>query len=220
MKTRVVSATELKSKCLALLDEVDDCGHTITVTKRGRPVATLQPVKKKCWKSPKRRLDRQGQNCRRYCRIRYHASLGRCSQSLGDFDLAPRILLDTHILVRWLADPRRLSREQARILKDAVRRREAVAISAITLLEIAMLFSGGLLRTQLSLDELFEELEGHPTLSVLPLTIEVAKETSFLGSTLRDPADRVIVATARVHGLRVLTSDQRIIESKSVSAVD
>jgi PIN domain nuclease of toxin-antitoxin system len=128
--------------------------------------------------------------------------------------------LDTHILVRWLADPRRLSREQARILKDAVRRREAVAISAITLLEIAMLFSGGLLRTQLSLDELFEELEGHPTLSVLPLTIEVAKETSFLGSTLRDPADRVIVATARVHGLRVLTSDQRIIESKSVSAVD
>jgi PIN domain nuclease of toxin-antitoxin system len=128
--------------------------------------------------------------------------------------------LDTHILVRWLADPKRLSREQARILKDAVRRPEAVAISAITLLEIAMLFSGGLLRTQLSLDELFEELEGHPTLSVLPLTIEVAKEISFLGSTLRDPADRVIVATARVHGLRVLTSDQRIIESKSVSAVD
>jgi prevent-host-death family protein len=53
MKTRVVSATELKAKCLALLDEVDDRGQTITVTKRGRPVATLQPVKKKSWKSPK-----------------------------------------------------------------------------------------------------------------------------------------------------------------------
>lgn len=53
MKARVVSATELKAKCLALLDEVDDRGHTITVTKRGRPVATLQPVKKKLWKSPK-----------------------------------------------------------------------------------------------------------------------------------------------------------------------
>jgi prevent-host-death family protein len=53
MKTRVVSATELKAKCLALLDEVDDRGHTITVTKRGRPVAILQPVTKKAWQSPK-----------------------------------------------------------------------------------------------------------------------------------------------------------------------
>jgi PIN domain nuclease of toxin-antitoxin system len=36
---------------------------------------------------------------------------------------------------------------------------------------------------------------------------------------LRDPADRVIVATARVHGLRLLTSDQRILESHLVSTV-
>jgi prevent-host-death family protein len=53
MKARVVSATELKAKCLALLDEVDNRGHAITVTKRGRPVATLQPVKKRSWKSPR-----------------------------------------------------------------------------------------------------------------------------------------------------------------------
>ena len=53
MKTRVVSATELKAKCLALLDEVGDRGHSITVTKRGRPVAILQPIKKKPWKSSK-----------------------------------------------------------------------------------------------------------------------------------------------------------------------
>jgi prevent-host-death family protein len=53
MRRRVVTATELKAKCLALLDEVDDRGDTITVTKRGRPVAVLQPVKKRAWKSPK-----------------------------------------------------------------------------------------------------------------------------------------------------------------------
>lgn len=53
MRNRVVTATELKAKCLALLDEVHDRGDTITVTRRGRPVATLQPVKKKAWKSPK-----------------------------------------------------------------------------------------------------------------------------------------------------------------------
>ena len=42
----------MKAKCLALLDEVDEKGDTITITKRGRPVATLQPVKKTRWKSP------------------------------------------------------------------------------------------------------------------------------------------------------------------------
>ena len=52
MKSRVVSATEFKAKCLALLDEIGHKGGTITVTKRGRPVATLGPVHKRLWKSP------------------------------------------------------------------------------------------------------------------------------------------------------------------------
>ncbi len=129
-------------------------------------------------------------------------------------------MLDTHILVRWLAEPKRLSREQARILNEVIRRRETVAISAITLLEIAMLFSDGPVRIKVGMDELFGELEASPAFRVLPLTIDIAKEVALLGATLRDPADRVIVATARVHGLRLLTSDQRIIESNIVSAVE
>ena len=52
MKRHLVTATEFKAKCLALLDEVDESGTAITITKRGKPVATLQPVKKRPWKSP------------------------------------------------------------------------------------------------------------------------------------------------------------------------
>ncbi len=52
MKTRFVSATEFKAHCLALLDEVNEQGGTITVTKRGKPVATVGPVKQEKWKSP------------------------------------------------------------------------------------------------------------------------------------------------------------------------
>ena len=44
MASQLVSATEFKTKCLALLDEVATKGDTITVTKRGKPVATLNPV--------------------------------------------------------------------------------------------------------------------------------------------------------------------------------
>jgi prevent-host-death family protein len=51
MKNRVVTATEFKARCLALLNEVSETGDTITVTKRGRPVATVQRVKKKTGKS-------------------------------------------------------------------------------------------------------------------------------------------------------------------------
>ena len=52
MKERIVSATEFKAKCLALLDEVAEGSAAITITKRGRPVARLGPVRKKAWKSP------------------------------------------------------------------------------------------------------------------------------------------------------------------------
>ena len=53
MKNRVIGATEFKAKCLALLDEVQEQGGTITVTKRGRPVATVSAAKKLVWKSTK-----------------------------------------------------------------------------------------------------------------------------------------------------------------------
>jgi prevent-host-death family protein len=53
MKNRIIGATEFKAKCLALLDEVDEKGGTITVTKRGRPVATIARAKKTAFKSPR-----------------------------------------------------------------------------------------------------------------------------------------------------------------------
>ncbi len=51
MKTRVIAATEFKAKCLALLDEIEVQGGTITVTKRGRPVATVSAAKRPVRKS-------------------------------------------------------------------------------------------------------------------------------------------------------------------------
>jgi len=53
VKQRLVSATEFKSKCLSLLDEIEQQGGSITVTKRGRPVAVLGPVRRPSFKSPK-----------------------------------------------------------------------------------------------------------------------------------------------------------------------
>jgi len=72
--------------------------------------------------------------------------------------LNARLLLDTHVVVRWLAAPKKLSREQSRVLREAVRRHEPVAVSAITLLEIAVLFGSGTTRSDVPVNELLDEL--------------------------------------------------------------
>jgi PIN domain nuclease of toxin-antitoxin system len=113
-----------------------------------------------------------------------------------------------------------LSREQVRVLEAAVRRREPVALSAISLLEIAVLISQGKLKLKAPLGDFFDDLQANPVFRVLPLTYEVAADVASVGDILRDPADRAIVATARVHRLRLVTSNQRIIESKLVPVVE
>ena len=133
--------------------------------------------------------------------------------------MSPRFLLDTHIVVRWLAAPRKLGREQARVLREAVRRQEPLAVSAITLLEIAILFGEGSARSAIPAEELLGELESNPAFQIVPLTIDVAAEVAALGGSLRDPAARTIVATARVRRLRLITSDRRIVDSKLVPVV-
>jgi PIN domain nuclease of toxin-antitoxin system len=124
--------------------------------------------------------------------------------------------LDTHIILRWLLEPRKLSREQNRVIETAARRAEPVALSAMSLLEIAALASEG--RLEKKLDAIFQVMQTNGFL-VLPFTYEVANEFSAL-LALRDPGDRAIVATARVHGLQLVTSDQRIIASGLVPVIE
>jgi len=68
-----------------------------------------------------------------------------------------------------------------RILSEVIRRREVAALSAITLLEIALLYSDGSIRSKLSMDEVFSELEASPVFRVLPLTIEACSGNPVSG---------------------------------------
>ena len=131
----------------------------------------------------------------------------------------PRFLLDTHIVVRWFYEPKRLSREQYRVIDEVERRGECVGVSAFSLIEIVLL-NDGRQRLSVRLDQVFHELDTNPTLRIIPFTTEVAQEMAAMGDSLRDPGDRVIVATARVHRLRLLTADQRIIESNLVAVIE
>ena len=131
----------------------------------------------------------------------------------------PRFLFDAHIIVRWVSDPKKLSREQSRTIRDSLRRHAPVAVSAMTLLEIAVLFDERKGRRGVPVAEILNQLDSHPGFFILPLTVEVATEVVALGPSWRDRGYRAIVATARVNGLRLITSDQRIIESGLVPVV-
>ena len=112
-----------------------------------------------------------------------------------------------------MLDPKRLSRTHRALLNKAERTGEPVAISAITLREMAAMIARGRLEAHVSLDELLEQIESHPLIEVLPVTAAIAAESVRLGEGFpRDPADQLIVATARCHGLSLMTADQRILE--------
>ena len=130
-----------------------------------------------------------------------------------------RLLADTHILLRWLREPKRLSREQLRSLEASLLRAEPVGISAASLLEIAILCADGAITLTQPVDEFFENLEANPALQILPITCAIAAEVVATGP-LRVPADRAIVATARCHRLMLVTSDQRIIQSGLVRVIE
>ena len=131
----------------------------------------------------------------------------------------PRFLLDTHVLLRWLFESRKLSREQSRCLDRLSRTSQMVGLSAISLLEIATLTNDRHLEVKTGITGLFAELQASPLIRILPLSFDIALEAGAL-RVLRDPADRAIVATARVHGMQLLTSDERIVRSGLARVID
>ena len=122
------------------------------------------------------------------------------------------LLLDTHIWI-WLVEGHRSLRANAR---DAIRNAASAGglrIAAITLWEVALLSSRGRIVTESPIRDWLERALAVSGAVVEPLDPEVAIESWALpGQFHRDPADRMIAATARVTGAAVMTRDRRILD--------
>ena len=114
------------------------------------------------------------------------------------------ILLDTHVVV-WLAfDQAQLSMKARAAIDDARQNGDGLAISDITLLELATLSSKGRIRLDISLESFLREVEAR--FVVLPISGRACVRALGLPATYpKDPADRIIGATALVEGLSLLT---------------
>lgn len=122
-------------------------------------------------------------------------------------------LLDTHAWVWWVQGDARLGRHIVQKL-DELAADDRPAISDISLWEVATLASLGRIEFPGTLESWLALAANQKTVRILPITSRIAAEVARLPDSFqRDPADRLIVATSRVHGLRVLTKDTAIAKS-------
>ena len=128
------------------------------------------------------------------------------------------ILVDTHVVV-WLAlDPDRFSTKARSAINEARTSGEGLAISDISLFELAALTAKGRIRLSISLESFLREVESR--FSVLPITSRACvRALGFPGNYPKDPADRIIGATALVEGLSLLTADPAIRRSKALPVI-
>ena len=128
-----------------------------------------------------------------------------------------KYLLDTHVWIWTLLDHPRLSR-RARGIVTTASASEPLGLAAISLKEASWLLAHGRVKVSAAeWSDWLREAAAAPGLEILPLTVDIAVESERLPKSFpADPADRLIAATAKVHGLALLTADRTLRASRAV----
>ena len=129
------------------------------------------------------------------------------------------IVLDTHALLWWLDSPDRLGDGARRAIDEALSTR-AVRASSMSVWEVTLLSSRGRLDLGEPLERWLARCEALPFLTFVPVDNAVAVRSVGLSPPLhRDPADRIIVATALELGVPLVTRDERLLDYPHVETV-
>lgn len=119
------------------------------------------------------------------------------------------ILLDTHMWYWWVGDTPRLLPRYRELIE--VHRKDGLGLSIISVWEVAKKHQLGKLELDRPLTEWIDVALKFPNVELLPLTREIVLDATALPDGFRsDPADEIIVATARVLGLPLLTADEKL----------
>ena len=124
----------------------------------------------------------------------------------------PMLLLDTHAAI-WIAEDQPLASEAADAIDAAYRANGTIFVSAITAWEIGLLVARNRLGLSTRPDRWFQQLLAIPGVRLADLSPDILIASSFLpGEPPRDPADRIIVATARDMGATLITRDRLLLK--------
>jgi PIN domain nuclease of toxin-antitoxin system len=126
------------------------------------------------------------------------------------------VVLDTHIWLWWLTADSQLRPAEREALDGAAEKRE-LHISAISLWEAQVLHAKRRLHLPVTFPDWIVLAADPRVISVLPLDIAVVLAADALPASFHgDPADRLIVATARAHSMPLATHDSAIRKSRAV----
>jgi PIN domain nuclease of toxin-antitoxin system len=129
------------------------------------------------------------------------------------------IVLDTHALLWWVSDSSRLSARAKREVTGAARL-NAIAVSAVSLFEIATAVRRDRLALGTALEEWLADLGRIAELRIEPVSAEIAVVAGALTDAIPgDPADRIIVATALALKAKLVTADRKLRKSPHVQSV-
>lgn len=126
---------------------------------------------------------------------------------MGRLPVSAAVLLDTHVLV-WLLEGNPRLGAEARTRIQAATGADALYVAAITPWEIAMLVSKGRLRLGMDVGQWIKKALALPGIRLLPLSPDIAvRSVELPGDIHADPADRMLIATARSLGVPLVTAD-------------
>lgn len=130
------------------------------------------------------------------------------------------ILLDTQSLVWWAQeDSTRLSLPARQEITKA-EKDNALAASAMSIWEVCLLVKSGRLHLKVSIEDWLDALVSLSEIQIVPVDGAIAKTSVFLPDPLhKDPADRIIIATAIREGATLVTSDKKILRYPHVQSV-
>lgn len=130
------------------------------------------------------------------------------------------IVIDTHIMVWWVSGDKSLSRAAAKAIKDTLAQGSEVIISSISAWEVSMLIAKGRLVLSMDVESWLDEVAQIDGVRFMPVDNEIGiKSTMMPGEFHKDPADRMIVATARKLAVPLVTADEKIIEYEHVKTI-
>ena len=130
------------------------------------------------------------------------------------------IILDTHALVWWVNGAESLSANARRAIDDTLASDSEVLISSISAWEIAMLINKGRLVLSMDVASWLDEVSQIDGVQFVPVDNEIGiKSTVLPGEFHKDPADRLIVATARKFAIPVVTADEKLIQYAHVKTI-
>jgi PIN domain nuclease of toxin-antitoxin system len=134
-------------------------------------------------------------------------------QPVSDF------LFDTHALI-WTVEDHPISAAAEHAISSAAVKGQPIYVSPITAWERGMLIAKGRMSSSLSPKAWFQSVVSRPQIALAELTADILTDASFLPAPLHgDPADRILIATARALNLTLITRDRGILRYAALGHV-